>query len=214
MAEECWVIGDQEQIKEELQVGLKVWREQIEHQLKGNTCPVCGQNLLFQWHTVDECLEDYVRNLMDTETQAVLKTEATWKIYEGNIKVTQNWKNPVLGLKACGFCKQKCPLHYPKECDRGGLVKACVHHPCLFCGKEDPGHLPMDCQKKNNASYKGDPDALFQQCIQFQQALAYQKIYHICCASEITDSHVESVSVHCCCWPVKDGLHLAFAWTW
>ena len=47
MAEECWVIGDQEQIKEELQVGLKVWREQIEHQLKGNTCPVCGQNLLF-----------------------------------------------------------------------------------------------------------------------------------------------------------------------
>ena len=151
---------------------------------------------------------------MDTETQAVLKTEVTWKIYEGNIEVTQNWKNPVLGLKASGFCKQKCPLHFPKECDRGGLVKACVHHPCLFCGKEDPGHLPMDCQKKNNASYKGDPDALFQQCIQLHKPLPIKRFITFVAHQKSQTAMWKSVSVHCCCWPVKDGLHLAFAWTW
>ena len=140
---------------------------------------------------MDECLKDYGLDLTDTEAQAIPQTEVTWKIYEGDIEVTQNWKNPVSGLKACGFCNQKCPLHYPRECDRGGLAKACVHHLCVFCRKEDPDHLPMDCKKKDDASYKGDPDTLFKQCTQFQWALTYQKICHICRESEITDGHVE-----------------------
>ena len=42
---------------------------------------------------------------MDPEWQAFSKTEVTWKIYEGDIEVTQNWEHPASGLRQCGFCK-------------------------------------------------------------------------------------------------------------
>ena len=124
-------------------------------------------------------------------TQAIPQTEVTWKIYEGDIEIIWNWKYPVSSLKACRFCKKEHLLQYPKECDRGGLTKACIHHPCLFCGEEDPGHVPMDCEMKADESYEGNLVALFQQCIQFQKALAHQKICYIYCEPEIMDRHVE-----------------------
>ena len=45
VAEECWVVGDREQTKEELEEGLQVWTEQIGFWLAGNVCPVCGESL-------------------------------------------------------------------------------------------------------------------------------------------------------------------------
>ena len=44
IAKECWVIGDREQTKEELEEGVRARAEQIKHHLNGDICPVCGSN--------------------------------------------------------------------------------------------------------------------------------------------------------------------------
>ena len=130
-------------------------------------------------------MEDYSREVEDPEVQAIPKIEATWKMYEGDIEITRVWNKPSSSLRECGFCKQRRPLHYPKECLREG--PPC--HPCLFCGKEGPDHVPEDCPD-GDAEGK-DVDALFQQRIRFQQTLLYQGICYVCRMPEIADGHVE-----------------------
>ena len=132
-------------------------------------------------------MEDYSRVLEDTETQAIPEVQATWKIYEGDIEVTRIKNKLLSGLRECGFCKQKRPLHYPKECLREGPL----HHPCLFCGKEGPDHIPEHCPDKDRETEDRDVNVLFQQHIQFQRTLLNQGICYVCRMSEITDGHVE-----------------------
>ena len=110
----------------------------------------------------------------------------TWKIHQGDIEVTQTWHKPSLGLRQCGVCDQRRPLHYPKEC----LPVYPAHHPCLFCGKEKPDHVPEDCPAKGNLSQAKDVQELFQQRIRFQRALLYQKICYVCWEPDITNGHV------------------------
>ena len=138
VSEECWVIGDRQQTRQDLLQGLEERAKQIEFRLEGNQCPLCSKSLLHDRHTIEDCLEDYSRELEDPEVQAVPKVEAKWKIYGGDIEITRVWNKPSSGLRECGFCKQRQPLHYPKECLREG--PPC--HPCLFCGKEGPDHVP------------------------------------------------------------------------
>ena len=56
--------------------------------LEGNQCPLCSKSLLHNRHTREDCLKDYVRQLVDTEQQAFPRNEMTWKIYEGDIEIT------------------------------------------------------------------------------------------------------------------------------
>ena len=90
----------------------------------------------------------------------------TWKIYEGDIEVTWVWNKPSSGLRRCGLCDRRRPLHYPKEC----LTMSPVCHPCLFCGKEEQDHIREDCPMKGDLSQAKDVTELFHQCIQFQQS--------------------------------------------
>ena len=115
--------------------------------LEGNQCPLCSKSLLHDRHTMEDCLKDYVRQLMDTEQQAFPQNEVTWKIYEGDIEITWVWNKPSSGLQRCR-CDRRRPLHYPKEC----LTISPVCHPCLFCGKEEPDHIPEDCPMKGDLS--------------------------------------------------------------
>ena len=162
--EECWIIGDHRQTRQDLLQGLEERAKQIEFCLEGNQSPLCSKSLLHNRHTLENCLEDYSRVLEDTETQAIPEVQATWKIYEGDIEVTQIKNKPLSGLRECGFCKQKRPLHYPKECLREGPL--C--HPCLFCRKEGPDHIPEHCPDKDRETEDRDVNILFQQRIQFQ----------------------------------------------
>ena len=109
----------------------------------------------------------------------------TWKIYEGDIEITQVWNKPSLGLRRCR-CDRRRPLHYPKEC----LTMPPVCHPCLFCRREEPDYIPEDCPTKDDLSKAKDVTELFHQHIQFQQALLYQRICYICWESDITNGHV------------------------
>ena len=107
MSEECWIIGDHHQTRQELTEGLEAWAKQIGFCLDGNKCLLCSSSLLHNRHTMEDCLEDYSRELTDGELQAVPRNEVTWKIYEGDIEVTQTWSKPASGLKQCGVCNQK-----------------------------------------------------------------------------------------------------------
>ena len=107
IAEECWVGGNWEQTKEELQEGLHLHAQQMEYRLDGNLCLVCGDSLESRQHTIEDCLEDYTQTLKDTETLVFSKTEVAWKIHEGGIEITQKWTHPVSGLAKCGFCNQR-----------------------------------------------------------------------------------------------------------
>ena len=119
--------------------------------------------------------------------QSVPQNEVGWKIHEGDIEVTQTWSKPASGLKECGFCNQRRPLHYPKEC----LKEAPIHHPCLFFGTEEPDHIPEKCPKNGKESEAKNVNELFYKCIRFQQTLLYQGICYICQMSNIEDGHVE-----------------------
>ena len=135
---------------------------------------------------MEECLEDHSWKLVNSLVKAVPRNEMTWKIYEGDIEVTQTWSKPASGLKQCGFCEYKWPLHYPKEC----LKEGPTCHPCVFCGEEKPDHIPEKCSKKGKESKARDVDELFHQCIQFQRALLYQGICYVCRMPNIPDGHV------------------------
>ena len=160
--------------------------KQIEACLEGNQCPLCLERLLHNRHTIENCLKDHSRQLTDENQQAFPRNEVTWRIYEGDIKVTLTWNKPSSGLKKCEFCNQRRPLHYPKEC----LQDAPVHHPCLFCGKDSPDHVPEQCLAKGDECQARNTDELFHQCIWFQQALLYQKICYVCRAPDIINGHV------------------------
>ena len=175
ISEECWIMGDQQQTREELTAGLEVWAKQMEFCLEGNKCPLCLESLLHNWHTIENCLEDHSRQLTDENQQAFPRNEVTWRIYEGDIEVTMTWNKPSSGLKKCEFCNKRRPLHYPKEC----LQEAPICHPCLFCGMDRPDHVPEDCPTKDDESQARNTDELFHQCIWFQRALLYQKICYI-----------------------------------
>ena len=151
-------------MRQELDAGLEARAKEIECCLEGNQCPLCSKSLLHDRHTIEDCLKKYVRELTDTDSQAFPQTEVTWKIYEGDIEVTQTWNKPSSGLRQCGACDQRRPLHYPKEC----LPVYPARHPCLFCGKEKPDHVPEDCPTKGDLSQAKDVRELFQQRIRFQ----------------------------------------------
>ena len=40
MSEECWIIGDRQQTRQELTEGLEAWAKQIGFHLDGNKCPL------------------------------------------------------------------------------------------------------------------------------------------------------------------------------
>ena len=186
MSEECWVIGDCQQMRQDLTHLLEERAKQIGFRFDGNKCLLCLKSLLHNRHTVEECLEDHSRKLIDPLVQSVPQNEVTWKIYEGDIEVTQTWSKLASGLKQCGFCDHKQLLHYPKEC----LKEGPTGHSCVFCGKEEPDHIPEDCCKKDKESEARDIDELFYQCIQFQRTLLYQGICYIYQMSDIPDGHV------------------------
>ena len=146
ISEECWVIGNRQQMRQELVFGLEARAKEIECCLEGNQCPLCSKSLLHDWHTIEDCLKKYARELANTDVQAFPQTEVTWKIYEGDIEVTQTWHKLSSGLRQCGVCDQRRPLHYPREC----LTMYPNHHPCLFCGKEQPDHVLEDCPIKGD----------------------------------------------------------------
>ena len=70
MSEECWVIGNRPQTRQDLIQGLEERAKQIEACLDGNTCPLCLKSLLHNRHTVETCLESHGRILTDSEVQA------------------------------------------------------------------------------------------------------------------------------------------------
>ena len=184
--EECWIIGDQQQTRQEVVAGLEARAKQMECRLEGNKCPLCLASLLHNRHTIEDCLKDYSRQLADAEQQAFPRNEVTWKIYEGDIEITQTRKKATSGLQKCRLCDKRRPLHYPKEC----LTIAPVRHPCLFCGEEGPDHIPENCPKKDDESQVKDVNELFQQRIRFQQALLYQRICYVCRVPDITNGHM------------------------
>ena len=186
VSEECWVIGDQQQIRQELVTGLETLAKQMECCLEVNQCPLCSTSLLHNRHTIEDCLKDYVWQLADMDQQAFPWNEVTWKIHKGDIEVTPVWDKPSSGLRKCRLCDKRRPLHYPKEC----LTISPVCHPCLFCGKEEPDHIPENCPTKGDLSQAKDVTELFHQRIQFQRALLYQRICYICWKSDITNGHV------------------------
>ena len=181
VSEECWVIWDHQQTRQDLLQGLEECTKQMEFCLEGNQCPLCSKSLLHDRHTIEHCLEDYSWKLVDPQVQAIPKTEATWKIYEGDIEITRVRNKPSSSLRECGFCKQRRPLHYPKEC----LTEGPPCHPCRYGGKEGPDHVP-----DKDAEARG-VNALFQQHVQFQWALLYQGICYVCQMPKIPDGHVE-----------------------
>ena len=127
VSEECWVIGDRQQMRQDLIQGLEERAKQIGFHLDWNQCPLCLKSLLHNWHMVEECLEDHSRTLINPLVQSVPKNEVTWKIYGGDIEITQTWSKLASGLKQCGFCKQKWLLHYPKEMPKRGTHSSSLY---------------------------------------------------------------------------------------
>ena len=133
MPEECWVIRDCQQNRQELEEGLKVRAMQIEFCLNGNQCLICLASLKHNRHTVEDCLEDYSWELTDKELQVIPWTEVTWKIYEGDIEITQTWSHPSSGLRPCGFCQQSG--HYTTQ--RNVSEKDLSSIPVCFVGRKN-----------------------------------------------------------------------------
>ena len=59
VSEECWIIGDLQQTRDELTTGLEAWAKQMEFCLQGNKCLLCSVSLLHNQHTIEDCLEDH-----------------------------------------------------------------------------------------------------------------------------------------------------------
>ena len=107
VSEECWVVRNRPQMRQDLIQGLEEWAKQIGAHLDGNTCPLCLKSLQHNRHTVETCLESHSWMLTDPEVQAFPWNEVSWKIYEGDIEVTQTWNKLASSLQECGFCQKK-----------------------------------------------------------------------------------------------------------
>ena len=77
ISEECWIMGDQQQTREELTTGMEVRAKQIESHLEGNQCPLCLESLLHNRHTIENCLKDHSQQLMDENQQVFPRNEVT-----------------------------------------------------------------------------------------------------------------------------------------
>ena len=79
MSEECWVIGDRQQMRQKLVARLETRAKQMECCSEGNQCP-----LLFDKFAT--LLKDYVRQLTDTDQQAFPRNEVTRRFTKGTLR--------------------------------------------------------------------------------------------------------------------------------